>query len=66
MSRRDNAHKHNVKPALITSIIRDYKQDPAYIDKKTQKELDGRATLDKIKAEYDAARTECGNPLSSR
>ena len=66
MSRRDNAFKHNVKPALVTGIIRDFKRDPSFIDRKIQKEADELATVDKIKSEYDAARALCRSPLSSR
>ena len=65
MNRRDNAHKHNIKPSLVTRIIHDYKRDPSYINKKRQKEDDGRATVAMIKAEYDSAKALSGKPLSS-
>ena len=66
MSRRDNAYKHNVKPALIPTIIAKFKKDSTYVDKKMKKEADARATVDALKSEYDKARVECRNPPSSR
>ena len=66
MSRRDNAFKHNIKPVLVRSIIRDYKRDSAYIDKKMQKESDELECIDKIRSEFDAAIAESDTPVTSR
>ena len=56
MSRRDNAHRHNVTPALVGRVVRHVKHDTAMIDKKWQQELDRVDMVEKIKVEFAAVR----------
>ena len=52
MSRKDNAHHHNTKPAIVSRLVREAKRSNSFIDRQFMKEDSRQKLIDCLRQEF--------------